>query len=562
MSRTPVSARPRRALAGILSATLPAALLVAAAPSAQADTAPATFTWKVSQQYVDHFSPAPWNQSTLEASEGATLNADKETVFTEGSGGFDLATGEGTASYSGTVTGTFRVGIPQYSIAISDPEVSVEDGKGEIRADVDWTIPVESEQGSSDDVLVTTFDATGESWSGSTLTGTPHFADVLPAGSDEASALGLPAGQPVGGQSFAPEFLEALGAGVRGHFYASGGSGDPKKAPAPFTAVVPEKEVVAEPSATATITQADEEGLQLNVKGKDYSGESPGLYVGLTEAGPIDSANASEYIGTVWLQPSGITDGSFDQDLKLITPEEIAELDPEADYEVHTQKAHGQSAQDPSQNVRIPVDIDFSVWADEEEPTEPTQPAESTITAEDVTTTYGTHSKVTAEVGDDARGRVTVTLGGEKKSGWVKDGAVSFVVPRDLTARIYTARWNFLGNDDFAPSTVASKVVLRSAPTTPSATFQAPETRKGGRADLTVKKADGTTWPSVSGTVKLHLSRADGRSITHTRTLQWGKTHITLPKMGRGTWKAEVVYEGAATKFVRSSKTTSVRVAR
>ena len=562
MSRTPVSARPRRALSGVIAAALPAAMLVVATPSAQADPA-ATFTWKVSQQYVDHFSPAAWNQSTLEASDGATLTDDKETVFTEGTGGFDLATGDGTASYTGTVTGTFRVGVPQYSVAISDPEVTVEDGKGEIRADVAWTVPVEDQEGSSEDVLVTTFDATDDSWSGAMLSATPHFADVLPAGSEEATALGLPADQPIGGQSFAHEFLEALGSGVRAHFHASGGSGDPKKAPAPFAAVVPEKEVAAEPSATATVTQADDEGLKINVKGKDYSGESPGIYVGLTEAGPIDPADASSYLGTVWLPAGSIVDGAFDTDLALITPDEIADLDPEADYEVHTQKAHGQSAQDPSQNARIPVDIDFSVWdEDDSEEPEPEGPAETTITADDVETTYGKHTTVTAEVGDGARGRVSVRLGGETKSGWVKDGTVSFVVPRDLTARIYTARWNFLGNDDFAPSTVASKVILRSAPTTPSARFTAPETRKGGRADLTVAKADGTTWPSPTGTVKLRLSRADGRSITHTRTLRWGRTHVTLPQMGQGTWKAEVIYDGAATTFVRSSTTTSMRVAR
>lgn len=472
MTHPSPTVRPRRVLAGLLSAALPAALLAVATPPASAGTtAGATFTWKVSQQFVDHFSPAAWNQSTLEASDGATLTDDQETVFTEGTGDLDPATGEGTASYTGTVTGTFVVGAPQYSVSISDPEVSVEDGKGEIRADVAWTVPVEDQRGSTEDVLVTTFDATTGNWSGRTLSATPHFADVLPADSTRATALGLPADQPLGGRSFAPEFLESLGEGVRAHFYASGGGGDAKKAPAPFAAAVPETQTeTPEPKATATITQADAKGLKFNVKGTNYSGESPGLYIGLTEAGPIDATDADAYSGTAWVQPSSITDGSFDQDLALIGPDEIADLDPDADYEIHTQKAHGQSTQDPSQNARIPVDIDFSTWDDTEGPAgpetpeEPETPADTAISATDVETSYGKHTVVTAEV-LGARGRVTLTLGGEKKSGWVKDDAVSFVVPRDLTARIHTARWSYPGNSDFAPSAVASTVIMRSAPT-------------------------------------------------------------------------------------------------
>lgn len=186
--------------------------------------------------------------------------------------------------------------------------------------------------------------------------------------------------------------------------------------------------------------------------------------------------------------------------------------------------------------------------------------AETKISAERVETTYGRYTTVTATV-PDARGRVTLVLGGEEKSGWVRDGAVSFVVPRDLTAKIYTARWTFHGNEAFAPSSTSSQVVLRSAPTAPTVAFRAPTTRTGGRADLRVTNVN-SPWPSPTGTVSLRLSRADGRSITHTRTLEWGRTHVTLPRMSTGTWKAEVRYAGAPATFLRSATTSSVRVAR
>ena len=187
-------------------------------------------------------------------------------------------------------------------------------------------------------------------------------------------------------------------------------------------------------------------------------------------------------------------------------------------------------------------------------------PAETAITGTDVETTYGKHTVVTAEV-PGARGRVALELGDEKKTGWVKDGTASFVVPRDLTAKVHTARWTYLGTTEHAPSSDTSRVVIRSAPTSASASFDAPGTRRGGRADITVANT-GSSWPSPTGQVKLRLSRADGRSITHVRHLEWGRTHVTLPRMGQGTWKAEVIYDGAPTTFARTSTTTSMRVAR
>ena len=49
-------------------------------------------------------------------------------------------------------------------------------------------------------------------------------------------ALGIGAGKPVDGKSFAPAFLAQITSGVRAHFYASGAGSDAKKAPSAFTA--------------------------------------------------------------------------------------------------------------------------------------------------------------------------------------------------------------------------------------------------------------------------------------------------------------------------------------
>lgn len=112
----------------------------------------------------------------------------------------------------------------------------------------------------------------------------------------------------------------------------------------------------ASPSLSVSVTQAGPDGAQIAVQGSGYSGEAPGVYVGVTEAGPINTGDASAYRGTVWVQPGQISGGSFNATLEL-SAEDVASLDPNASYEVHSQKAHGQSSADPSQNVRQAVDL-------------------------------------------------------------------------------------------------------------------------------------------------------------------------------------------------------------
>lgn len=112
----------------------------------------------------------------------------------------------------------------------------------------------------------------------------------------------------------------------------------------------------ASPSLSVSVTQAGPDGVQVAVQGSGYSGEAPGVYVGVTEAGPINTGDASAYRGTAWVQPGQISGGSFSATLEL-SADEVTTLDPNASYEVHSQKAHGQSSADPSQNVRQAIDL-------------------------------------------------------------------------------------------------------------------------------------------------------------------------------------------------------------
>src|SRR5699024_2837538 len=80
-----------------------------------------------------------------------------------------------------------------------------------------------------------------------------------------------------------------------------------------------------------------------------------------------------------------IKDGSFSIDLDPIP---VSDLDSGASYEIHSQKAHGQSVQDPSQNVRLAVDVSGDEGSTEETPGEGSsegegQPTEQTPDEED-----------------------------------------------------------------------------------------------------------------------------------------------------------------------------------
>lgn len=557
MTITLAPRRPRRALAGIVSAAVPLALVVGtpaaqatqSAPSGAATTAAdpaATLTWKVSQQFVDHFSPSAWANSTLVADQGATLDADKATVFAEGSGWADPASGDSQVSYEGRVTGTFVAGgATQYSVAVADPVVAVEDGHGTVTADVSYSVPRDSSEGTVEDVVLTTFDADAGDWDDRTLSATPDWDGVLPAGSAEATALGLPADQPIEGRSFAPELLEALPSSLRAHFYSSGSGSDPKKAPAPLTAAAPA------PQLTAEVTSADSAGLQVHVTGNGYAPTNPGIYVGITEAGPIVPRDATAYHGTIWLPASAISaDGTFDEDLELIAPDEIAELDQDAEYEVHTQKAHGLSEGDPSQNVRLPLDIDFSTWQQQ-------APELSIATVE---TSYGKGGTIVVS-SPGTRGRVSLSLDGSTRTLWFRDGEARFAVPKDLTARYYTLRATYHGNATTPGATASGRLIVRSAGTvTDGRVTTIPRTDRRGKIAVVVRNGSNTS-PVPRGTVTVRMTRF-GKTVTETRTLVWGKVNITLPPMSWGTWSTTVTYNGQPTKYLRSSDRTSFKVTR
>lgn len=355
-----MSIRPtRRPLAALAAAGVAAAglSLVPAVP-AHAAPAPLTLQWEISQQFDDHLS-------THTLTDGATESADGVITFPGGVGSFDSATGLSEVAYDGAVEGAFvNAGATFYKVTIADPIVRVDaTGKGEITAVVSaWNAAA---MGSSEEsteptrVRVTTFDASASDWTQAegvaTLTETPDWVGVLPEG-EKSQALGIGAGKPVDGGSFAPEFLAQITSGVRAHFYASAAN-QPKKAPSSFTASAP----IADAPAVRATSVSSAAGVKVTVTGESFRGVTNpgdnGIYVGIARAGGLpdvsDITKQDSFVVATWLSAAQIAEGTFTVDLTAPS----AKLDPRLKYAVYTWQAHGHS--NTSQDTQTPVAIDW-----------------------------------------------------------------------------------------------------------------------------------------------------------------------------------------------------------
>lgn len=359
-----MSIRPtrRRSFAALTAVGVAAAglALVPGAP-ASATPAPLSLQWEISQQFDDHLS-------THVLGGGASEDADGVITFPRGEGTYDAATGVASVAYEGSVEGAFVMATTTYyKVTVADPVVSVDAaGNGLISAIVSaWNAAgMGSEEASTAPtrVVVTTFDAATSDWTRAegvaTLSDTPHWAGVLPADSAQATELGIGAGKPVGGGSFAPSFLGQLTPGVRAHFYASADN-QPKKVAASFTASAP---VADAPAVTASpVTTAA--GVEIAVSGEnflnsDISGGA-GVYVGLAPAGGMPTASSAaegmaKFAAATYLPTAALPEGSFAVSLSTTADK----LDPRQKYAVYTWQAHAHASR--HLDTETPVSIDWT----------------------------------------------------------------------------------------------------------------------------------------------------------------------------------------------------------
>ena len=352
-----LSAPRRRLAAGVAGAMIAGLTTVTLVQTPGAQAAPATgeLTWNVSEQFVNHLS-------TRTLSDGAIFDETAKTFTFPATEMSVQADGTAVRSYDGTVKGAFVMGATEfYSVTITDPTVTVApDGDGEITATVS-AANAASGQGpaaSTEPTLVTVAEFSGATAAGGTLTATPNWAGVLPAGSQTAIDLGITnPDRPVDGKSFHPEFLGAITSGVRAHFHYTS-SGDQKR-PGDIAATA-----TMTPSVTPTVTAADPtNGVTVKVEGTGFSAVTnpgdQGVYVALAPADTVidfeDRDSTSTLAAVDWVMPSRFVGDTFITSLSA----PIDKLVKDTEYAVFTWQAHTHS--NTTQDTTTPVAIDWTV---------------------------------------------------------------------------------------------------------------------------------------------------------------------------------------------------------
>lgn len=348
-----ITSAPRRRLAAGVAGVLlaGAASSVVVAPAVQAAPSGGTLTWNVSQQYVASFPDRV-------LSDGVTFDQAAGTFAFPVSDVTKAADGTVTTSMRGTVAATAPVTRGGYTVTISNPVLKVEaDGDGEIRATVSSKVP-NTDPVSTPPTLVTVAQFSGAATAGATTTAVPNWAGVLTPGSPEAVALGItdPA-RPVDGKSFHPEFLGAIHADVRPHFYftSTGEAKRPGNISLTTAALVP--------TVTPTVTSVDPAtGVSVKVEGKEFTAVTnpgdAGVYAALAPADTVinyaDRKSLDALAAVDYITPARFTGTSFTTVLTAPT----AKLEKGKQYAVFTWQAHTHS--NTSQDTKTPVTIDWS----------------------------------------------------------------------------------------------------------------------------------------------------------------------------------------------------------
>ncbi len=257
------------------------------------------------------------------------------------------------------------------------------------------------------------------------------------------------------------------------------------------------------PSTSPVITAESADGLTVDVVGSGFSGAAPGLYVSLAVAGTTSTDDASQYLGTKFVMPMFIANGTFSTTITL-TKEQVAALDSTKQYVVHTMKAHGQAASDPSQTTATPIALDFGLLQPggptdpgtdpPVDPTDPGNPTTPVAPAPQVGSGY-----LSWGVKASFRSYVTTGAGGSVKvSGGASETGGSYVFPQTSSAGSttgYGGAVNFNGHGGVLDLTISAPAVRIESPSRAVLTAQV----GGGRVDLASLNLSGVSVQTIDG---------------------------------------------------------------
>ncbi len=524
------------------------ALLAPLAPLALGAVAPASaegpdptndaLSWEVSTSFDE--------VSDTHVLAGATETDDGVVSFPRVSGTYNRATGVATVTYSGSVAATYSeppvIPLPIlpdtdiYTVKIADPIVTVDSGgAGRITAVVSSVDHEGSTTTEAKRVEVTTFVAGADPWvdatSLGTLTKTPLWDGVLPADSAGATALGIPAGQPVAGRSFSPEFLGQIVPVARDDFYATGGGSDAAKAPAEFTAVAAGTGAAATPVVSVNeISTNPETGATYNVDGTGFSPGSSGIILAIGVAGITRESTNAVYAVAEKVEPAQFVDGAF----STVISAPADRLDPAKNYALYTLSA---DLNDTSQDTATPLDIDFDALG--------TDGSVDFSTSNSLSSTYGQGGKIKLRVDGVTTGAISMTGLGASQNAAIESGVATFNVPKNIAVGSYRAKFSYAGDDTHdAHQETMSYRVDKSRPTI-NASFKSSK-------QLLVKVIGPSTVPAPSGKVIVQFTptgKDKSGAVKRTGKLKKGSVTISIPTLKKGTYTFSVRYVGNKSFF-------------
>lgn len=531
--RRPARRRSMSWASATVTALVASTLTFAAAPASADSESPPSLRWEVSQYFDAHLSAHTF-------ADGATEDVDGVVTFPAGVTTYDAVSGALTTAYSGAVRGAFNAGPSEYyHVTVEDPTVRVNaDGSGSVTALVSAAnvafggSPAASTAPTR--VEVTHFAASSATWAETdgrrTLTATPDWAGVLPANSSQASALGIPADQPVDGKAFGPAFLGQVTSGVRALFYASGSGSDAQKQPAVLVAETA-------PDVAAEVTsQTVAGGVVVDVDGTGFTAVTnpgdAGVYVGIAESGGLPDVSSQEgmnaFAASDWVMGNAIVAGRFSR--TLTAP--IDALDSSKTYSVYTWRAHSHST--TSQDTETPLAIDFSAL----------RPTPTATISGPASTVYGPAAAYVVTL-SSGTGTVQMTGAGPAQTVTVSGGAARFTLPTSTPAGARVLRFAYSGDSTHAATTFTRRITVAKGATVLNNTVARKATKKrAGVLAVTVRAARAGS-PAALGKVQVTLTKGKKRRVVTSNALSTGRVSVTLPKVAKGKWKVQLKYLGS-----------------
>ncbi|MER7608582.1 hypothetical protein [Nocardioides sp. NPDC127503] len=124
-----------------------------------------------------------------------------------------------------------------------------------------------------------------------------------------------------------------------------------------------------------SIVEQSKDGVVLSVHGTDYTGKDPGIEIALNPVGYRGSGTRSTFVKSVVINPDDPDDWTYAFTLDAA---QVAELDPDTDYQIMTMRGGGRDLYDSADSRAVGVPFDFDALTQPSSSPTPEEPSDDT----------------------------------------------------------------------------------------------------------------------------------------------------------------------------------------